>query len=340
MSKGSTRNYYNNMSQENYVKSMGGSASNLINNDSGINHPNAVVYRYFNMLRDYTLNRYEWHSDILSPSDLQLIEWLFFMTGRACIIYPTFYSRNNSTKGIKIKRPFIFNTNITLQNMRTSEPLKINIIDSYVNALFMPLKRNYNFTEFGMLSSNYTHFPANNIPMWYTAHEFANKLYEYDLTFNANATKQRLPGMIDNGVVESDKKSNDRKNYNIGNFTTGDLIRDALSRNEQLIEIPSSQLGKNGILHHTNQFNENNLHEYLAGQRKLIDEYLESIGVEILQEKHGVYQAVEVQEMSLGNNNYKATVGLRNRRYHANEVNKKFDLDLTCNLVDYRLRGN
>lgn len=332
MSKSEVSATMNGMSTSEYMLAMGGNVQNMSDRDTGISQPVNTVYRYFDLLRNYTVNRYTWQSDILNPHDLQLIEWLFFMTGKACLIYPTFYSSRHREKGIRIKTPSIFNTNITLQNMRTSEVLKVTVIDNFVNALFMPLKRDYCYKDIAMLSCNYTLFPVNNVPLFHVAWEYANKLYELDLTFNANATKQRIPLVFNNGVSDGRELM-----YNTGNATAGTLVRDAIARNEQFIEIPQSQVGEKGLLHSTNQYNENNLAEYIETQRRIMDEYLELIGIEGKQEKHGVYESKEVQERSMGNNNYKALIGLRNRRFHAEQANKRFGLDIRVQQLEYQI---
>lgn len=338
MGKGAVSKAMNGMGTEQYIEAMGGiamssSGGKFSDRDTGINQSVNTVYRYFDILRNYTVNRYTWQSNILDPYDLQLIEWLFFMTGKACLIYPTFYQRGNHEYGIKLKTPSVYNTSIVMQNGRTSQVLKVNVIDNYVNALMMPLKRDYVYHDFAMLSCNYTLFPANNVPLFHTAWEYANKLYELDLTFNANATKQRIPLIFNNGVNDNRKDSGQQ--YNQSNFTAGDLVREAMERNEQFTEIPQSQVGEKGLLHATNQYQENNLHDYIETQRKIYDEYFELIGVEVVQEKHGVYQAQEVQKRTMANNNYKALIGLRNRRFHAEQANQRFGLDLRVQQLEY-----
>lgn len=338
MGKGEVSAKMNGMSTSEYVEAMGGTVTMTTgtggqrDRDTGINQSVNTVYRYFNILRNYAVNRYTWQSDIIAPHDLQLIEWLFFMTGKACLIYPTFFSNNNPSCGIRVKIPSVFNTNIVFQNMRTSNVLKVNIIDSYTNALAQPLKRDYVFSDFAMLSDQYTLFPANNIPLFHTAWEYANKLYELDLTFNSNATKQRIPLLFNNGV--NDIRQNGQ-NYNIGNFGVGDIVREAMSRNEQFLEVPQSQVGEKGLLHNTNQYQENNLQAYIETQRKIYDEYFELIGVEVVQEVHGVYQTQDVQMNQMANNNYKALIGLRNRRFHAEQANRRFGLDLRVQQLEY-----
>lgn len=335
MGKSYISNIMNNMNTSEYTMSMGGNIQSLSSRDNGISQPTNTVYRYFNLLRDYTVNRYTWQSNIIEPIDLQLIEWLFFMTGKACLIYPTFFSNNDKNKGIRIKTPSIFNTTITHQNQRTSEVLKVNVVDNYINSLFMPLKREYIYKDFAMLSCNYTLFPINNIPMCNVAWEYANKLYELDLTFNANATKQRIPLLFNNGT--NDNRLLKGQSYNMSNTTAGTIVRDAIARNEQFVEIPQSQVGEKGLLHSTNQYNENNLSEYIETQRRIMDEYLELIGIEGKQEKHGVYESKDVQMRSMGNNNYKALIGLRNRRFHAENANKRFNLDLRVEQLEYQI---
>lgn len=339
MGKGQVSKTFQNMPTTEYMQAMGGTVQMSTGHgfqrdaDTGIDQSVNTVYRYFNKLRDYAINRYTWQSDIINPYDLQLIEWLFFMTGKACLVYPVFYQKSNNERGIRIKTPSIFNTTITMQNMRTSEPLKINIIDNYVNALMMPLKRDYVYKDFAMLSDQYTLFPTNNVPLWHIAWEYANKLYELDLTFNANATKQRIPLLFNNGV--SDNRKDSGQQYNMGNFTAGDLVREAMQRNEQFAEIPQSQVGEKGLLHSTNQYQENNLQAYIETQRKLYDEFFEIIGVEVVQEVGGVYQTKDVQQNQMANNNYKSLVGLRNRRFHAENANKRFGLDLRVQALEY-----
>ena len=324
----------NNMDNIAYTAMMGGSVQNWGDRDTGINQAVGVVYRYFNKLRDYGVNRYRWTSNILRPIELQLIEWNFFMWGKAAVVYPVyFHNRINSgvRRGIRVNKPHIFNAHIVLQNLRTSEVLKINIIDNYMNGLMMPLKREYSYKEFGMLTDQYNLFPVANVPLWRTAWEFANKLYELDLTFNSNAHKQRIPLMFDNGVSPP---QDTKQHYNMGNFDVADLVNAAMQRNEQIVTVPKPRVG-DSILHQTNQYNENNLMEYIVAQRKLYDEYFELIGVDVIQEKHGVYQAKDVQELSLSNNNYKSIIGLRNRRFHADIVNSRFGLDLHVEPLDF-----
>lgn len=336
MGKSEISSKMNSMSAEQYTLAMGGNAQNFSDRDTGINQSNTVVYRYFNLLRDYAVNRFTWQSNIIDPYDLQMIEWLFFMTGKACLIYPIFFSKNHPQKGIKIKVPSIFDTNITLQNRRTGSVLRVNVIDSYVNPLFMPLKKDYTYVDFAMLSSNYTLFPENNVPLYHIAWEYANKLYEIDLAFNANSTKQRLPLLFNNGISEN-RLENNGQTYNMSNFTASNLVREAVNRNEQFVEIPQSQVGEKGLLFQTNQYSENNLSEYIECQRRVMDEYLELLGVEGKQEKHGVYESKDVQLRSQGNNNYKSLIMLRNRRFHADNANKKFGLDLKVEELQYQL---
>ena len=72
MGKSEVANRMNSMDTALYMNAMGGTVQ--ADRDTGINQSVNSVYRYFNILRNYAVNRYTWQSDTLDPHDLQLIE--------------------------------------------------------------------------------------------------------------------------------------------------------------------------------------------------------------------------------------------------------------------------
>ena len=332
--KGERAARMNSMDSVAYTAAHGGTLSKFMDSDNGLNQTTPRVFTYYNKLRGYTLNRYTWHSSIISPWDLQLIEHLIFHRGHCALVMPVIAAPNLE---LRLRIPRVFEANIIRQNLRTGEPIAVNVLNRNATPA-RPIKPMYGPGEFAMLTDQYTLLPTFNTPMHNHAWEYANKLHEVDLAFNANSHKQRIPMLFNNGVskdVAYDTQLN-KTFYNQGHFTISKVVSEAMRRNEQFVEIPQGRKGNEGVLYQTNQFNENNLLDYIQAQRRLYDEYFELIGVEIIHEKHGAYQARDVQLMSVSSNNYKSTEGLRNRRFFAERVNEVLGTDLTVRLLNYQ----
>ncbi len=309
------------MSQQDYILSMGGN-TNFGNN--GINQTNSQVYKYYQILREYYCNRFTWSCENLNDEDLNLIEWLLFHRGYCAILKPLL-PISGSKSFIYDEKYRVFEVAISRQNNRTNQATQINLVNH--NSEFNKIipKLTYNNNEFVIITCN-QNVTTGFLSQSYIAWEYANKLHELDLLFNANSHKQRLPILFNNGGVNVTKEH--KQNFNIIG-TISDLVRSAMSRNEQFCEIPEEKIGDRGILHQTGQYTENNLKEYLEAQNLIFNAYLESIGVNIMQEKGGVYQPEEIQNQGLYCTEYKKTVALKNRVKGLKRVNELFGIGLS-----------
>jgi hypothetical protein len=343
MTKGEIRSFVANTDTVTFTQLSGGTVSNQSSvqqaiGDNGVNQPNMVVQSYFDTLRELATNRFYYKSKILSDKELNLIEWYIFHNTFCTFVRPIFTRGNNSV--IKLLTPRIYPCNITRFNNRTFEPLSINLTinNNNENLLGLSLQPQYNITDFEMITDKKT-FNQNRVSMAFKTWEYANKLHELDLAFNANSHKMRLPMLFNNGSSvnqDNDKRSiYSRQNGWIGTITN--VIRGAMNRNEQFVEIPQEEIGTSGILHNTSQYQNNNLQNFIETQRRIYDEFFEFIGIDATMENKGSYQAEAIQLVGLRNNRFKTEINLENRRRCLVEINEKFGLDIT---VHARQAGN
>lgn len=300
--------YLNNIDNIEHNKFMGGD----VLHNRGASQPSNTIYKYYSILRKYAINKYQWFSNILDSTDLNLIEYNIFNYNIAYFVKPIIIKNNNK---IKLKIPRVVLATPSFFNNRTGEPLKLNVVNN-VNNNGLMFENIY--SDFGYITSQ-KNLLCYDTPLTTVTREYANKLYELDLLFNANSTKQRLP-ILFQGDPNSFKDSG-------GNTSSGFVIQNAVNANQQFVEIPFSQ---NGLLHHTNQYNENNLQNYIETQRLLYNEYFELLGIQNYKESHGTYTAKDTQLQQSQNVNYRSELELETRIKCATILNSKFDLDLKC----------
>lgn len=342
--KGEVSSMMNSMDTATYTTTMGGTVSGGTTTDNfkntGVNSPHSAVNRYFNILYNYYCNRYEYHSKILSQQELRLIEHYLFYRNSVAFVYPRF---RRGKEILQINTPRVYPFNITAFNTRNLEPTRINIIgtgntDGFNAMSGLEIDTVYNASEFEIITDKYNYRQAQPTPQ-VIAWEFANKLYEYDLMFNANSTKQRLPIIFNNGAKSttySNAKGNKDKTY-VYQFiqSVAETIRGAFDRQEQFAEISEDRVGDKGVMHEVSQ--ENRTLEYLEGQDKLYNQYLELIGISPVREQTGVYVNKEIQTDNVQTTDYKTYVGLRNRQVCLNRINERFNLDITVEAWDNKL---
>lgn len=272
-----------------YMQLMGGNVNSAsYHQNSGIFFTNFEVWKYFKILRLYALNRIKWTSDQISEEELRLIEWNIFHFGFCAMIKPKII-RNNLK--IQFNKPKIYRCAFTEINVRTGYPYKISIVNQ--NTKGFVIDNNYNSDEFVIFTDEFS--PAENVnPFAYVAWEFANKLHDIDLAFNANAHKLRFPFLFSNGGTQTEKDGTVRRIPIIGN-SIAETVRSTMGRNEMFAEIPEHMVGNNQFMYEP-QYVNNDLINLIDAQKKIYERYFELLGLYTNPEKGGAYTVKRLQE--------------------------------------------
>lgn len=313
----------NAMPFDQYITTMGGNIENMRN--TGISFTNWEVFKYFKMLREYALGRIRWTSSTLPEHELKLIEWNIFHYGRCAMLRPVI--KNNGVK-FQIKQPRIYQCNYTDINFRNGRPNTISIINNPSNKLV--IEANYDADEFVIFTDEFL-FPHKPNPFIHVAWEFACKLHELDLAFNANSHRMRMPFVFNNGATEIEKDGTFKLVANRG-ISIAELMRSAYGRNEQFIEIPESMVGTTGFMHEP-QHVDMHILELIEAQKKLYQAYLELLGLYTNKEKSGVYTIKDLQENGDESGDFITKVAKNNRLSCAREAALKFNIDLVMEVI-------
>jgi hypothetical protein len=271
-----------------YMGIMGASVTNQNIKNSGIAFTNHEVFKYFKVLRDYALNRLKWHSDSIPEYELRLIEWNIFHYGKCAMLRPKIIK-----SGIKFQTndPKIYQCAFTDINHRTGKPIKISLVNPEVRNVIIDI--NYNDDEFVIFTDEFL-FAQDVNPFVYVAWEFACKLHELDLAFNANSHRNRMPFVFNNGASEIEKDGTFNVIANKG-VSIAEIMRSAYGRNEQFVEIPQSMVGTTGFMHEP-RYIKNDLLDHIQAQKQLYQAYFELLGLYTNKEKSGVYTIKDLQK--------------------------------------------
>lgn len=275
-----------NMDSIQYLSLMGGQVSNAKN--TGIDFTNYAVWKYFKMLSAYALNRVRWTSDSLSPEELRLIEWNIFFYGMCAMVRPRI-TRNGFS--FQSPKPRIYRCVFTEHNLRSGQPFRINIVNAQNSKVIVDTS--YCQDDFVIFSDEFLWAQHNN-PFSNVAWEFANKLYELDLVFNANSHRNRMPFIFNNAAMSKTKDGRDVEVARPG-LSLAEIIRSAFGRNEQFAEVSETMVGRDGFMFEP-QYVENQTLELIDAQKKLYQAYFELLGLYTNKEKTGVYTVKRLQE--------------------------------------------
>lgn len=308
-----------------YLKVMGANVENSINlQNTGINFTNWEIYKYFTLLRNYALNRIKWTSNMISEKELRLIEWNIFHYGKCAMVRPRVLG-----KTIKMILPTykIYQCNFTKINLRNGEPIDISIINSYNDKYLIDV--NYNQDEFAIFTDQFI-FNDQNVPFVYVAWEYACKLYELDLMFNANSHKNRMPMVFASAKIDADKMGTNVNSR--GTVSIAELMRSAYGRNEQFVEIPSDMVEDGKLIYETAR-EENYTDLYLDSQQKLFERYFELLGLYTNKERKGVYTVKDLQKDGDETGDFRTECLKSTRRLCAEDASLKFGIDLTLEVM-------
>jgi hypothetical protein len=294
-------------------------------NATGINFTNFEVAKYFKQLRLYAVNRLKWRSDTIPEHELKLIEWHLFNTGYCAVLRPKVSRRHFVYTSPHVK---VFECALQDLNNRTGRPNKISISTAGVHSA--PIDIHYDKNDFVIITDEYL-FPANALPHRLIAWEYACKLHELDLAFNANSHRNRLPFIFNNG---SSKAQNNEQFNNISVYgvSIAELMRSAMGRNEQFVEVPERAVGESGFMHEP-RYVENNLKAYMECQRYIKELYFEDLGLYTQREQSGVYTVKALQKEGDETGEYRTDVLLEGRLSGAKEAAQKFNVQLSLEVV-------
>lgn len=306
-----------------YMSVMGADVQNLKN--TGISFTNAEVFKYFKLLRDYALHRIKWTSDSIPEQELRLIEWNIFHYGKCAMLKPKIIKN-----GIKfqVDTPKIYQCNYTDINMRNGRPEKISLLNEQSKNFIIDI--NYTADEFVIFTDSFM-FASNSTPFIFLAWEFACKLHELDLAFNANSHKLRMPFVFNNGASEVDKNGVFNVIANKG-VSIAEIMRSAYGRNEQFVEIPETMVGTNGFMHEP-QYVNNEMLNHIEAQKKLYQAYFELLGLYTNKEKSGVYTIKDLQKNGDETGDYITDTMKNTRLLCAREACEKFNINLSLEVV-------
>lgn len=307
-----------NMPFVDYQKFMGGIVEQVETTQTGYNNPITEVQKYYRILREYAVGRFKWTSDTMTDAELRLIEWHIFHKGYCAIVKPKIKAKGGY---IITKDPKVFNCVFSDMNQRTLTPDKITI-SNYEGQPFN-MCHEYARGEFAIISDDFLHVNTS-VPFSHTAWEFANKLYELDLAFNANSVKSRLPAVFNPVYGNEDGTRRGNK--------LAELFRSALGRNEQFVEVDGSMVGPQGLMHEPKN-TENRLLEYIEAQKKLYQAYLELLGLYTNKEKSGVYTVKDLQENGDESGDFITKVAKENRLHGARQAAEKFGINLSVRVM-------
>lgn len=283
-----------------YVQAMGGtvmsvpgpstSDENALENlkNTGLFFTNSQVYKYFKLLRNYYLNRIKWSSDRIPQHELRLIEWNIFHYGRCAMLRPRI-----TKNGVRYRspNPKIYQCTFNDINFRTGRPRSVSILNQNTRDCIVDV--NYSDDEFVVFTDQFVN-TGDELPFMTIAWEFACKLHELDLAFNANSVRQRMPSILNNGSIDTDNNNTTIIIPNKG-VSISEVLRSAIGRNEQFVEIPQSMIGHDGLFHES-IYNDNQMPTHIDAQKKLYEAYFEVLGLYTNKDKKGVYTVKALQK--------------------------------------------
>lgn len=309
-----------------YQKAMGATVNSdraLIKN-TGVDFTNWAVLKYFRLLREYALNRVIWRSDVIDDYELRLIEWNIFHYGKCAMLRPRI-----TVNGVRmeLKKPRIYQCNFTKFNHRNGRPERISIVNNQHDKFIIDVE--YNSDDFVIFTDEFL-FSNETNPFYHVAWEFACKLYELDLAFNANSHRLRMPFVFSTGGLDSEKEAN--MNIVSHKISIAELMRSAYGRNEQFVEIEDSNVGRNGFMFEP-QYVNNEMPTLIECQKKLYQAYLERLGLYTNQDKSGVYTIKDIQEEGDESGDYITRVYKNTRLLCMAEAVKKFNINMSLEVV-------
>lgn len=296
---------------------------NVLN--TGLAFTNYEVWKYFKMLRNYALNRVRWTSDHIPEYELRLIEWNLFHYGRCAMLKPKI-TRNGLT--FVASKPKIFQCNFIDINFRNGMPKKISIINPQSKQFIIDIT--YEHNEFTLFTDEFLFAQACN-PFVMVAWEYACKLHELDLAFNANSHKSRMPFIFNSASQTHDNTNNPAPIYNRGT-SIAELMRSAYGRNEQFIDIPENLVSKDSFMHEP-QYVQNEMLNHIEAQKKLYQGYMELLGLYTNKQENGSYKVKRLQVDGDDSPDYITECYKSTRILCAKEAALKFGINLVCEVI-------
>lgn len=317
------------MSYMDYARIMGTQIDNVNKfRNSGVEFTNTEVLKYFKMLRNYTLNRIRWTCAQIDEYELRLIEWNIFHFGRCAMLRPIVHI----DKKFRYQVPDLKIYKCTLRdiNQRNGRANKIRILQE-LNHNRLVLQDEYNEEDFVIFTDEFLN-AMDCTPFAQIAWEYACKLHEQDLAFNANAHKQQMPMVFnDAGITPEDAKKG-HNTYNRLNFSVAEIMRSAHGRNVKYVSIPEHYVGKDGFMHEPKNV-DNRMLDYLEATKKIWQSFMEIIGLHTIREKTGVYTVKRLQEDGDQSPDYITDTMQAPRILCAKEAALKFNIDIMLEVI-------
>lgn len=296
---------------------------NILN--TGYAFTNYEVWKYFKILRNYALNRVKWTCDHIPEYELRLIEWNLFHYGKCAMLKPRI-TRNGVS--FITKHPKIYQCAFTKINRRNGRPELISLINEQNDHFIIDI--NYCDKEFVIFTDEFLFAESVN-PFVTVAWEFACKLHELDLAFNANSHRNRMPFIFNTASTTQDNTNNPAPVYNRGT-SVAELMRSAYGRNEQFVEIPENMVSKDSFFHEP-QYVQNEMLNHIEAQKKLYQGYMELLGLYTNKQENGSYKVKRLQVDGDDSPDYITECYKSTRILCAKEASLKFGINLIVEVI-------
>lgn len=221
--------------------------------------------------------------------------------------------------------PRIFKYASVQYNTRTMAPLEISVVQSGSAEImsntykkFVIFKDTYGYTELSLGT------------FCNLAWEYACKLYELDLMFNANSHKMRFPIVFNK---KSQVKDKDQARLFSGLGTgLAEIFKGAFNRHEVFVEVDSAIIPERGLVS-IPDFPANYTSEYIETQKRLIESYMELLGLSIDRDRKGSYTVARIQETGSDVPNYVTQTMMYPRLLSMKECSRIFGIDIEIQVI-------
>ena len=258
---------------------------------------------YVTFLSNIVVNMYQWRNSnlegaIMSQDELDMIEPLLLTRGFCALIKPKV---KVGKLLITLEQPKVFEVNPTRWIRRGNVPTAVNIVNiGEVHGEIprhMTLLPQYEQGEFSIITDFYD-MRQTHTPKFRTVIDYAQRLQEIDYAVHANLQKLKMPII---GRVEDEAAINNMK-----------VIIEGISNNAIAAYIDNKTVG-----HHMDIFTNfeipYHIKQLLEDKTKLIEDFARNLGINIVDNAQGTYQARDVQLEGLSFNAYKRQIGFNAR---------------------------
>lgn len=273
---------------------------------------NEVIDRtsLFHILRQSTINLFDYEAELIPFFDLLRIEEILFRRGFCCI-YRHFQN------GIGMNEYRVGECNITLQNTRTGEPHTITLLqDNFGTIEQVLLERGRD--EFYIISSSKNILPQNLWSMMVLVNQYVDEIMSCKFSYYAGHQDIQMPH-----IMATKRKTN-----------IAEFIRRAIMDKQRIVNIEQQELGERQQIFVTPPVNDYS-GQMLTNQAQIVDDFFKWLGFVNIDRNSSTYQAEQVQRASQSAEQFKGFVHYKNRKRWVDEINR-INPNIGLRIIDNR----